>query len=60
MSATRATPAASFAFEPGQWATATSCRAKISRSESESWIACAASTRPSRLPVVSSMAGTEP
>ena len=53
-------PAASFAFEPGQWATATSWRARIAMSSSESWIACAASTRPPSEPVASSIAGTEP
>ena len=44
---TRATPAASLAFEPGQCATAAPRAASSSMSASDSCTACAASTRPS-------------
>jgi hypothetical protein len=59
-SVSRAIPDASFAFEPGQCATATSCRAKTSMSSSDRCTECAASTRPSSTPSDANNFGTEP
>ena len=57
---TRATPAASFAFDPGQCATAAPRDASSATSESDSCTPCAASTRPPSRPTASSSAGTDP